>query len=262
MTGNTTAHSPSVAGKQGFSLISDNKFRQIYAALLQCEMLDQRLSSFAQSASPYRPWNGGKASSAAIASCLRRGDTVLPTPRGWLANYLHSGSPTGSGKNLGAPELFAAAGNGALIHKLSRSGNVTAVFAPSAHSSAMRESFAPAAKQSLPILYILEGGTPPAEICHGIPVISVDASDAVAAYRVAYESITRAREGYGPTIIECVPWPDDAHAADPLLKLEDYLSARKLFRPSWKRRLEQKCAVAINQAVKLIPQCAPIKEML
>lgn len=249
MTGNTSTHSPSVAGKKGFSLISNEKFRQLYAALLQCELLDRRLRSLPRPSSSYEQWSGCKASSAAVAACLRRGDTVIPTPRGVLAMYLHTGRLTCADKTRSPQEQLAAANEDALSHKLKKRGNITAVFAPTPQPACVREIFTPAAKHSLPALYIFESEAPSPELCHGIPVISVDASDTVAAYRVAYESITRAREGGGPTIIECASWPGDTLASNPLLKLEHYLAARKLFRPNWKRRLEEKYSDALNQSV-------------
>lgn len=253
MTGNTSTHSPSVAGKKGFSLISNEKFRQLYADLLQCEMLDQRLRSLAPSASGYEQWSGCKASSAALAACLRRGDSVAPTPRGMMAQYLHTGSLNCAEKARSPHEQLVAANQDALSLKLKKRRNVTAVFAPTPQPACMREIFTPASKQSLPVLYIFEGGTPPPALCHGIPVIRVDSSDTVAAYRVAYESITRAREGGGPTIIECAPWPADDHP-DPLLKLERYLAAKKLFRPHWKRELELKFSDATSHGISsLIP---------
>lgn len=212
-------------------------------------MLDQRLRSWPQTASCYERWTGRKASSAAVAACLRHGDTVLPTARGLLANYLHSGLLTGVGKNCNPQAQLAAANEDAAAHRLKKRGDITAVFAATPQPVLMRKVFTLSAKQSLPILYILEGGTPPAEFCHGIPVIRVDASDTVAAYRVAYESTTRAREGGGPTIIECASWPGDPQASDPLLKLENYLAARKLFRPRWKRSLEMKFFDVLNQGV-------------
>ena len=251
MTATNTTHSPSVAGKKGSSLISNEKFRQIYAALLQCETLDQRLRSSPQSASSYESWIGCKASSAAVAACLRRGDTVVATPRGLLANYLHLGSLGGAGKKRSPREQLAAANADAFAHKLKKRRGVAAVFAPTPQPGFMHELFAPAAKQFLPVLYIFEAGgtTPPAELCHGIPVIRVDASDTVAAYRVAYESIFRARDGGGPTIIECAPWTGDPESSNPLLKLENYLTARKLFRPHWKRTLETKYSATIEKTM-------------
>ena len=244
MTGKQAKHSPALAGKRGFSLISDEKFRQLYAALLQCEMLDQRL----RAVKGYEPWTGREAATAAVSACLHRLDSITPTPRGLLAGYLHSGALAFSASTSPAKQL-GAANQQATRHKRQNNNSVTAVFAPVASASSLSKIFAAAAAQSLPALYILEGATPPGETCHGIPVIRVDASDAVALYRVAYESITRAREDGGPTILECAAWLADSEPANPLRKLEHYLTQRKLFRPHWKRSLEKKFSAALDQAI-------------
>jgi len=242
MTATKTNGPPSVAGKKGFSLISDEKFRQLYAALLQCQLLGERLR-----ATPgYDAWPGREASSAAVCACLRRGDTVVPTPRGVLARYLYNGSVDLTPRSFGPTAQFSAANQAALLHKSERHGGVAVLFTRPARPASMRESFAAAAKRNLPVLYILQGSTPPGDICNGIPVIRADASDAVALYRVAYESITRARDGIGPTILECAAWPGDSQSPDPLLKLEHYLAGKKLFRPHWKRALEKKFSSAIT----------------
>ena len=47
----------------------------------------------------------------------------------------------------------------------------------------------------------------PDTLFHGVPAIAVDASDAVAVYRVAYEAIVRARQGRGATLLECLAHP-------------------------------------------------------
>jgi TPP-dependent pyruvate/acetoin dehydrogenase alpha subunit len=242
MTATKTNRPPSVAGKKGFSLISDEKFRQLYAALLQCQMLDQRLLT----TRGYDAWPGREAASAAVCSCLRRGDIVIPTPRAALAGYLHTGSLSYPSA-LSFAAHFSAATESALRHKSDKRGGLTVLFTSLAKPAAMRDAFAAAAKQSLPVLYLVEGGTPSAEIVSGIPVIRVDASDTVALYRVAFESIARAREGTGPTVLECAPWPASPEP-DPLLKLERYLAAKKLFRPHWKRTLEKKFAGAFDSA--------------
>ncbi|MFZ0661599.1 MAG: thiamine pyrophosphate-dependent enzyme [Acidobacteriaceae bacterium] len=253
MTGIKTTQAPSVAGKKGFSLISDEKFRQLYAALLQCKMLDERLQAAPDHNTPhYEAWMGREASAAAIVSCLRPGDSITPTPRAVLASYLHSNSlPPACSPSTPQAQL-AAANDDALRHKLRKRGNVTVVFACAAQPASIGNFFAAATKQSLPVLYVLEGGTPSAELCQGIPVIHVDASDAVAIYRVACESITRARDEVGPTILECTPWPGGSHSTDPLLKLERYLAGRRLFRPQWRLQLEQKYAGSIDKAVRSI----------
>lgn len=243
MTVPKTSKSPSVAGKKGFSLISDEKFRQLYAALLQCQLLDQRL----RAALGYDAWPGREASSAAVCSCLRRGDIIIPTPRAALASYLHTRSLSNPSA-LSFDAHFDAATESALRHKQEKRGGLTVLFTRTAKPAVMGEAFTAAAEQSLPVLYILEGGTPSAETASGIPVIRVDSSDTVALYRVAFESIARAREGTGPTILECAPWPADPEP-DLLLKLERYLTAKKLFRPHWKRSLEKKFSAALDKSM-------------
>ena len=79
---------------------------------------------------------------------------------------------------------------------------------------------------------------------HGVPqrpVITVDGSDAVAVYRVASESINRARMGRGPTLIECSAWDTNpgrrrqtgraARLDDPIDAMETYLMGKGLFSP-------------------------------
>ena len=60
------------------------------------------------------------------------------------------------------------------------------------------------------------------------PVITVDANDVVAIYRVAQESIARARDG-GPTLIACVPYAAEGMSASPIANMERYLAGKKLF---------------------------------
>ena len=251
MPGNKTTHAARIAGKNGFSLISDDKFREVYAALLKCSLLDAQLRARAGYASAgYVSWTGCRAGTAGVASCLRAGDSVTPTSRGALAGYLHHGKldlRAGDPASGAASDLTTATGE-ALRHKLEKRGSVAVVFTGIAEPEVMRTVFTTAAQLSLPVLYVLEGGTPAPEVCANIPVMRVDAADTVAAYRVACESVLRAREGGGPTIIECAPWPGDQEA-DPLAKLENFLAAKKLFRRDWKRRLEKKFGHAIAEAL-------------
>jgi hypothetical protein len=72
-----------------------------------------------------------------------------------------------------------------------------------------------------------------------VPGITVDANDPIALYRVAQESIARARIGGGPTLIQCIPFavhgvrtpPEDALPA-----LERYLLHRHAATPAWMNR--------------------------
>ncbi|WP_348261807.1 thiamine pyrophosphate-dependent enzyme [Telmatobacter sp. DSM 110680] len=55
----------------------------------------------------------------------------------------------------------------------------------------------------------------PEALVNGLPAIVVDADDAVAVYRVAYEAIIRARQGRGATLLRCVGRSAVSTAAKP-----------------------------------------------
>jgi acetoin:2,6-dichlorophenolindophenol oxidoreductase subunit alpha len=71
----------------------------------------------------------------------------------------------------------------------------------------------------------------------------------VAVYRVAYESIGRARQGRGPTLIECRDYvcknrkrtfKDESkplEVQDPIRRMETYLLGKGLFNPGLKRKI-------------------------
>ncbi|MDE3188432.1 MAG: hypothetical protein KGM96_13040 [Acidobacteriota bacterium] len=82
-----------------------------------------------------------------------------------------------------------------------------------------------------------------------IPALTVDGNDAVAVYRVACESIGRARLGRGPTLIECRAYvcknqketrkaaPKPPEVLDPIRRMETYLLRKGLFNPALKRKI-------------------------
>jgi TPP-dependent pyruvate/acetoin dehydrogenase alpha subunit len=73
----------------------------------------------------------------------------------------------------------------------------------------------------------------------GVPGIAVDRDDAVAIYRVAQESIGRARAGGGPALIDCVPFviqgaPDQRKKADEAIaSLERSMLHRRVCTQGW-----------------------------
>jgi TPP-dependent pyruvate/acetoin dehydrogenase alpha subunit len=108
---------------------------------------------------------------------------------------------------------------------------------------------------------------------YGFPSIPVDGHDVVAVYRVAYESIQRARRGGGPTLIECKPYLPDPYvphterpssrrrddmalsaewrtAQDPIRCMELYLAGKGLFRDSWKNRLVEEFSRKLDAAIE------------
>jgi TPP-dependent pyruvate/acetoin dehydrogenase alpha subunit len=95
-------------------------------------------------------------------------------------------------------------------------------------------------------------GQNPDALFHGVPAIAVDACDAVAVYRVAYEAIIRARQGRGATLLECLAHNDtsveaNANAGDPISSMENYLK-RKGIEPEQHR---QQIVAASNRDLEL-----------
>ena len=168
-----------------------------------------------------------------------------------------------------AAQLNRAAGV-ALAVQAKRSGNIVLAFCGEASASGRRwhESLTFAARHCLPLLIVeqIKASTGTASVQRrkpiaslvteehfcGLPIIPVDAQDVVAIYRVAYESIHKARHGGGPTLIRAVSFPapkiGKAHHpkhADAVARMEDYLTAKGLFTPQWK----QKVIEAFNREV-------------
>jgi TPP-dependent pyruvate/acetoin dehydrogenase alpha subunit len=107
-----------------------------------------------------------------------------------------------------------------------------------------------AAEKELPVMFVVlpaQGGKGRADRVTklafgcGVPGIPVDAEDAVAIYRVAQESIGRARIGGGPALMECVPFDvrgpgKKTAASDGIAGLESYLLQRKVATKVWMER--------------------------
>lgn len=68
---------------------------------------------------------------------------------------------------------------------------------------------------------------------HQLPILTVDGEDAVAVYRVMQESVLRARQGGGPSVLWAVMTPVRSLATmprsrQPIARLRSYLAARKI----------------------------------
>jgi TPP-dependent pyruvate/acetoin dehydrogenase alpha subunit len=184
----------------------------------------------------------------------------------------------------GAVPVIMGAGV-ALGFKLQKRPLVTVAFSldDASTQAPWRESLRFAAHHKLPVVHLVRCGVPGARK-HGqsapsakllsqlaldceLPAITVDASDAVAIYRVAFEAIRRAREGHGPSLILCIPCRVDAgktataalrHSRskgpnpsvrwephDPVVFMENYLRQKGLWSDAWKKALvRRKLAVS------------------
>src|SRR5579864_2899670 len=103
---------------------------------------------------------------------------------------------------------------------------------------------------------------------YGFPGITVDGNDVVAVYRVAREAMERARQGDGPTLIECKTYrwyghseidpakyraPEEVEywkAKDPIPAMERYLTERGIWSDVWKQELTAGFNKEIDEAIE------------
>jgi len=147
----------------------------------------------------------------------------------------------------------------ALAHRLENKHRVVVAFGGQVESplEAWHIALKFAGVHKLPILYVIQngGGTAAEQPAHleaisfmardcGFPGVVVDAQDVVAVWRVAQESIVRARNGAGPTLIDC----RSDGARDPLAHMEHYLRKRDLWDEAWR----EQTAARISQELEVV----------
>ena len=245
-----------VAGKNGHSLISSEKFRELYSALVKCELLEQRLGLSSNG-------KNGMAGAVGITLDLEREDTLILSPQTFAANLIkgaplralidhnENGHPANAlhfaavnALTPGTPSAVVQAGlaaGAALANKMAgnRKVAVALIEGSAATLSEYREAIELASANKLPVVYVMRASpgrklekalTDAAEL---VPVITVDADDVVAVYRVAQESIARARDGFASLIV-CVPCSANGAPDNAVANMERYLTGKKLFRNHWK----------------------------
>jgi acetoin:2,6-dichlorophenolindophenol oxidoreductase subunit alpha len=154
----------------------------------------------------------------------------------------------------------------ALSHKLEKKTNVVVAFRDedAAALEASHEALKFAGIHKLPIIYVTRsaGLGDPGLRKHsaleefsflakdyGFPSILVDGKDVVAVWRAAQESIHRARNGSGPTLIECQTEP--ANFKDPLAHMQHYMTRRGAWDEGWKRQIVDQINAETKQAMRL-----------
>ena len=117
----------------------------------------------------------------------------------------------------------------------------------------------PDRRESSPSLRKSRSGSVEA-LAFGVPRIAVDARDVLAVYRVASESISRARQRRGPTLIECVDHGSTAvfgaadrnqsAAADPVRAMASHLGKKRILTAALKQQIESQFCREIDAATK------------
>jgi TPP-dependent pyruvate/acetoin dehydrogenase alpha subunit len=268
-----------VAPVKSFSLIGDAKLKELYARMLQCRALEERsrlthkprkiaapvmleaaivgTTIDLRSADWIAPWEGDRSASFVKGIALSALLTAAPTIE--ASTTLHVVPAFASTE----AQISLAVG-AVLTSRKAKNSNVAVVLCHGASHADKhwREAMDLAAKLALPILFVfcekaIDDSRPRKKQKKkdakasdlGFPIIPVDAHDVVALYRVAYESIQKARNGRGPTLIEAKSfvtpkehrrkgWADTG-TNDPIAKMEEYLTAKGLFSPGWKQKLTE-----------------------
>jgi TPP-dependent pyruvate/acetoin dehydrogenase alpha subunit len=268
--------SPVPTAKNGFSLISDEKLLALYATMLKCRMLQERIRILLiknkLNGNDYAAV-GQEAAAVGVAINLLPEDTISTFPRDLIPLFI---------KGLPLEELFAQPFNaiassstmaaqlnlatGAdIASKANHSNKIAVIFCNRDYTShsAWQEALRFAGIHTLPILFVSQS-TLPAEPAlldpqinakriplktksYSFPTITVESNDAVAVYRVASEAITHARKGEGPTLIECQSW----QAGDPLLNMEKYIIREGLFSEKYKRQVAAGFLEELDSAIEL-----------
>jgi pyruvate dehydrogenase E1 component alpha subunit len=249
--------------------------RHLYAEMLRCRIALHRLRT-SKSATDFHPSTGREAIEVGCSIELRP-DDILLCPYNSLVAPLVSGIPlpsvlvqAGSPIALDAPPasaataLFMSRGADALAvaagvaysFKLQKKPNV--VFALDAGTTPARgvDILALLARDRLPVIAVIEnrGGHPERLLAsardHKIPIISVDANDVVAVYRVAREALHRARANRGATLIDCYPLPlPGGRSTDPISAMQQYMLRFNCWSPEWQSELEQKFSAEFRSAI-------------
>lgn len=235
-------------------LIPHARMRALYRALVELRSLRQRLPN------GERTPKGLEACWAATALDLREGDLTSDRGADALPGYLRgiaarAGAPRKSVVDAllaarsttfaGTPaeRLFCAAG-AAMALKAAGEKAVAVAYARQGELAASdwKRVLRVAAVGELPLLIVAAGASEVPVSGRAVPVIPVDAGDAVAIYRVTQESLVRARAEGGVVVMECV-----RTGLDPIKVLAGQLQAKGIATPGWMAAVETRMRAMLSE---------------
>ena len=270
MTRTNEQSAAALAGKPGFSIISNEKLLQLYTAMLKCRALEERV----QLLFPRNKLTGNRGSASreaiavGVALDLLPEDTVAASPDDLVVNFIWNeihGQPLDKhftrlyahATRPSAAAHFKLAAVAAQANKAAKNGKISVAFSCNG-SGFSPKALKDAGDRQLPILFVRQTRLPAkpptgkkltgATEISGIPVIPVDGSDVVAVYRVSTEAITHARKGNGPTLIDCIF--EHSETRDPLLQMETNLTRKGLFSEEGKRQVAAAFKRELDEAVE------------
>lgn len=239
-----------VAGKHGAPLISDSKLLHLHATLLRATAAAEKTkSAAAQASQAANPAANLKfpAIYAALLADLTPSDRItadIPLP---LA--LFTAVPP--------IELSPVMATGLAIELAQHQPGSLVLAFTRAHRLApdsFRQTLRAAARHHAPILYVLlPASTAPAAfdwsanaIREDVPCIPADAQDVVALYRIAQETMLRARNHGGPSLIDCKQVQLVRGDSNPVSRMEAHLRRKGLV-PAARNRASAKSLASTSR---------------
>jgi TPP-dependent pyruvate/acetoin dehydrogenase alpha subunit len=264
-------------------LISREKMLSLYAAMVRCRRIAERGNRSASGITAFQEATGWEAAIAGVTAELIPGDCLRAQRSSILdvilcelqaedasAEIKHSRGTEEKRPSLKpeptsphALDEFDEAFLAASAFKVARCGKVAVVFSEELQMESWRRRLQQVARRNLPLLIVSRCSAQvvlaasnglskridaPKALAYGVPVIAVDANDALAIYRVASESVARARQRRGPTLIECLAltpadsaaaWQDGTQA-DPIVVMEAYLLRKGFLNPTTREGMESR----------------------
>ncbi len=220
-------------------VLNNEKLKELYATMLKCRMLAERLQTLQPSARKnQQDFYGLEAMLVGAGAhllpqdciALEHGSSIATVIKGTPLQSLLARSQTHENGNAQRPRPASAPADGdpttltmaavlRLAESMKSSGAVTLMCCTRDPGSLIFESdaMALAATEKLPMVCLVESSfdsrmelpDPPSGPHVGAdpafyPNIPADGNDVVAVFRVTQEAIRRAREGHGPAVIECI----------------------------------------------------------
>lgn len=257
-----------------FSLISGETLLALYANLVKGRMLEERVHR------KHNELRGYEAATIGVAMDLASEDTLICAQRNVLPRFL-VGERLSSVLRNGAAgpdsrtQLQQALG-AAFLHKANKTGKVVAIFRHGGELADWDDVQQLASVHVLPVIFVCQQGlsngkansaahAKKASVARksrqagaagesALPHIAVDGADVVAVYRVAHESIERARRGRGPTLIECVSYKlPGKRICDSVANMKNYLCGKELLPRGFDKKIADEFTAALSAARKIAP---------
>jgi TPP-dependent pyruvate/acetoin dehydrogenase alpha subunit len=262
---------PAQPAQDGFSLISNAKLMQLYFTMLKCRLILERARALMKQsqlsqdslAAQDASW-GQEAVAVGVAIDLLPEDSVMSHPGDFIPFFIRDLQVSTLFRMLFNPSAplsdtttqLKFATDAAMLNKLASNGRIAVALSNrSVQLGPWQKALAFAGRHNLPLIFVSWNHRLPKQRGFRFPSIAVDGNDVVAIYRVASEAIAYARNGSGPTLIDCQT--RRPLGQDPIQNMEKYLTQKGLFRVPHKLEEMAKFIEEMDVPSVILPPTSP-----